>query len=152
MLKLSKLTDYAVVLLSQMAARNGSTISTTPRLCEATGLPQPTVSKILKILTRGGLLKAQRGASGGYALAKAAREISLADIVKAMDGPIHLTECAEDTSHGCQMSYSCAMHGRWNKVNQVIRSALENVSLHDMALPPPLAHGRDGPSTRAEAR
>jgi FeS assembly SUF system regulator len=151
MLKLSKLTDYAVVLLSQMASKD-SVISTTPRLCEETGLPQPTVSKILKTLTRGGLLKAQRGAMGGYALAKAAREISLADIVKAMDGPIQLTECAEDTSHGCQMSYSCAMHGRWNKVNQVIRNALENVSLHDMALPPPLARGRDEHSTRAEAR
>jgi FeS assembly SUF system regulator len=151
MLKLSKLTDYAVVLLSQMA-KTDSTIFTTPRLCEETGLPHPTVSKILKTLTRGGLLKAQRGAQGGYALAKDPHDISLADIVKAMDGPIHLTECAEDTSHSCQMSNSCALHGRWNKVNQVIRNALENVSLHDMALPPPPTRGRDGQSTRAEAR
>ena len=55
-----------------------------------------------------------------------------------MDGPIHLTECAEDAAHECQMSKACAMHGRWNKVNRVIRTALEQVSIYDMALDAPL--------------
>jgi FeS assembly SUF system regulator len=141
MLKLSKLTDYAVVLLAQFARREGG-IATAPQLCEQTGLPQPTVAKILKILAKGGLLTAHRGASGGYALAKSAREISVADIVTVMDGPIHLTECAEETTHECQMSRGCAMQGRWNRVNQVIRSALQNVSLYEMALDAPVLDGK----------
>lgn len=138
MLKLNKLTDYAVVLLTHMVRRE-NVMATTSQLCEDTGLPHPTVSKILKMLAKGGLLNASRGASGGYTLARAAQNITVADIVTVMDGPIHVTECAEDGSHECQMSFTCAMHGRWNKVNRAIRTALQEVSLYDMALdaPPP---------------
>jgi FeS assembly SUF system regulator len=137
MLKLSKLTDYAVVLLSHMTRREGA-LATTVLLADETGIPQPTVSKILKMLAKGGLLSAQRGASGGYTLTRSARDMSIADVVTVMDGPIHLTECAEDLAHECQMSRSCSMHGRWNKVNRVIRTALEQVSIYDMALDAPI--------------
>ncbi|MBI3419302.1 MAG: SUF system Fe-S cluster assembly regulator [Proteobacteria bacterium] len=136
MLKLSKLTDYAVVLLTHIVRREG-VVATAPSLCEATHLPQPTVAKILKMLAHGGLLNAQRGASGGYVLAREARAISIAEIITVMDGPIHLTECADNDSHECQMSNTCAMHGRWNHVNHAIRTALQNVSLYDMALDAP---------------
>lgn len=143
MLKLSKLTDYAVVVLVDIARREGGLV-TAPQMGTRTGLPHPTVAKILKLLAKGGILTAQRGASGGYSLARSARDVSVADIVTAIDGPIHLTECAEEASHECQMSQGCAMQGRWNRVNQAIRSALQNVSLFEMAMDtPPMFHQID---------
>lgn len=133
MIKLSKLTDYAVVLLSQIVRREGR-LSTTSALAQETGLPHPTVSKVLKILAKSELLTAQRGSAGGYVLARAPQDITVADIITAMDGPIHLTECVQGTHHPCQMEGRCHMNGHWNRVNQVIRDALEKVSLYEMAL------------------
>lgn len=132
MVRLSKLTDYAVVLLTQMARRDGR-VATTSVLSEGTGLPLPTVSKVLKILAKGGLLTAHRGATGGYVLAREAAQISIADIVTAMDGPIALTDCAEGSHQSCQMEQSCPISGQWNRINEAIRGALRNVSLADMA-------------------
>jgi FeS assembly SUF system regulator len=136
MVRISKMTDYAVVLLAQMVRREGL-VSTTSLLVEGTGLPHPTASKILKMLVKGGLLTAQRGSTGGYALAKSAREITVADIVTAMDGPISLTDCAEGSSHVCQMEGTCPMSSPWNRVNRVIRNALRDVTLYEMAMDMP---------------
>ncbi len=132
MVRLSKLTDYAVVLLTQMVRRDGK-IATTAILAEITGLPHPTVSKVLKRLTKTGLLVAQRGATGGYALARSAEDISVADIVIALDGPIALTDCTEDSHQSCQMERNCPINGHWNRVNLAIRDALQSVTLAEMA-------------------
>ncbi len=132
MLKLSKLADYAVVLLTQITRRQNA-ITTTARLCEDTGLPQPTVSKVLKILARGGLLNAQRGALGGYVLARPARSISIADVVTVMCGPVQIVECTDDSATPCSLRLRCPIQGRWNRVNQAIRAALQGVSLEDLA-------------------
>lgn len=132
MVRLSKLTDYAVVLLTQMVRRDGK-IATTANLSASTGLPHPTVSKVLKRLTKTGLLVAQRGATGGYTLARAAEHISIADVVTALDGPIAMTDCAEGSHHSCQMEKNCPINGNWNRVNLAIRNALQSVSLAEMA-------------------
>lgn len=139
MVRLSKLTDYAVLLLAQIVRREGQ-VSTAAALSESSGLNQPTASKVLKMLTKSGLLIAQRGAVGGYRLSRPASEITVADIVTAMDGPISITDCAEGSHHICQMESICPMNGHWHKVNRALRGALSGVTLYDMVadMPPHL--------------
>lgn len=137
MIKLSRLTDYSVALLAQMATEEKA-LWATSELSTRTGLPQPTVSKILKQLTKSGFVTAQRGATGGYKLLRKTDTISVASIVEAMDGPIAITECAESGDHHCSVEMICPMQGRWNVVNRAIRQALESVSLYD------ITHGNEG--------
>lgn len=138
MIKLSKLTDYAVVLLTQIARRQG-TLSTTSILAAETGLPQPTVSKVLKILAKNGMLVAHRGAAGGYVLNGDPKTITVAAIITAMDGPIHVTDCAQAGNHACDVESRCPINGQWNRVNRAIRGALENVTLAEMVVDAPPA-------------
>jgi FeS assembly SUF system regulator len=132
MIRLGRLTDYAVTLLTQMVSEDGR-VWAAPDLADKTGLPVPTVSKILKQLTKSEIVTAQRGASGGYRLARPSPAISVADIVEAMDGPIALTDCSDGSDHSCRVESVCPMSGGWNKINQAVRRALEDVSLADMA-------------------
>ena len=134
MIRLSKLTDYAVVMLSHMAVREGE-VYTTSRLAERCAVPEPTAAKILKLLARAGLLESQRGSNGGYGLARPAAEITVAEIIVALDGPIALAACVEGSLDHCGVETLCSMRGNWNKVNRAIRDALEEISLADMALP-----------------
>lgn len=135
MLKLSKLTDYAVVVLSQMAQRPGECVSAT-ELAQAALLPEPTVAKILKALTRADILASHRGAQGGYTLDRPADAVSVADIVTALDGPVALTACVDGQEGGCSVEALCPMRGGWDKVNRAVREALEGVSLADIAILP----------------
>ena len=131
MFKLNKMTDYAVVMMADMARLPGE-VRTAPQLAEATGVPLPTVSKLLKKLTNGGLMQSQRGASGGYSLSRAPEEISVAEIIAAVDGPIALTACVDGSPDQCGVETICAMRGNWDRVNRAVRGALEEVSLADM--------------------
>ena len=131
MVRLSKMTEYAVVVLSQLAA-GAALVVTASEVAGKTGLPVPTVSKILKRLARCGLVRAQRGAAGGYALARDKAEISVADIIVAMDGPISLTECVTGTKGNCSASGLCPMRGGWDTLNLAVSDALAAVSLSDM--------------------
>ncbi|MFY9287228.1 MAG: SUF system Fe-S cluster assembly regulator [Alphaproteobacteria bacterium] len=132
MIKLSRLTDYAVTLLTQMV-REEKAIWAAPDLAEKTNISPPTVSKILKQLTKSGIISAQRGATGGYRLAMAPTEITIATIIEAMDGPIALTECAGEGEHSCTVERLCPMSGNWDRVNRAVKNALGTVSLADMA-------------------
>lgn len=143
LLKLSKLTDYAVVVLSQMAQRPGERVSAA-ELAQATLLPEPTVAKILKALARHDVLASQRGAQGGYTLARRAEAISVADIVTALDGPVALTACVDGQEGACSVETLCPMRGGWDQVNRAVKEALEGVSLADIAILPP------GPAHRAD--
>ena len=134
MIRLSKLADYAVVMLSYMAAREGE-VYTTARLAERTAVPEPTAAKVLKLLARSALLESQRGSNGGYGLARPAADITVAEIIVAVDGPIALTACVEGSSEHCGVEQLCSMRGNWNRVNRAIRDALEDVTLADMAVP-----------------
>ena len=130
--KLNRLTDYAVVVMSQMAT-GGDTVSNAPDIARSSMLPLPTVSKILTCLGKAGLVSAQRGASGGYALTREAHFITVADIIQAMEGPISLTACVAGTDESCDVEALCPMRGHWNKVNMAIRQALDSVTLDEIA-------------------
>ena len=130
MLRLSKLTDYAVVVLVRLSGMEG--VQTSPGIAAATGIPEPTVAKVLKTLAAGDLVSSQRGAKGGYRLNRDLSTIPIADVIAAIDGPIALTACVEGSSGGCESQGLCPMRGRWDPVNDAIHKALSRITLADM--------------------
>lgn len=135
MVRLSRMTDYAVVILCRIASEQRRAAFTSPYLAEATNLPLPTVSKILKALAQKQILRAQRGATGGYALARPTELISARDIVLALEGPVSLAACVDGGEGDCNFESHCQIKGRWDPVNAAIEDALGKVSLADMAAP-----------------
>ncbi len=127
MIKLSRLACYGVVILSEMAA--GEKLRTASGLSEKTGLPEPTVAKILKLLSKGGFVSSSRGINGGYTLIREPVNISIADIVTALDGEISLTGCVEGKSEECRLKSGCALHGCWDELNASVRNALSQTNL-----------------------
>ena len=130
MLRVTKLTDYATVVLTVLAARPGAVLSAA-ELAERAGLEVPTVSKLLKPLAQAGLVEGFRGVHGGYRLARPAARISLVEIVEAMEGPLAMTECSLD--HGdCGLSPQCGVRANWRRINDVVADALRGISLAQM--------------------
>jgi FeS assembly SUF system regulator len=129
--KLSRMADYGVVVLSYMARRPDA-LSTAPDLAARTTLPGPTVSKILKSLAKGSVVTATRGAHGGYALARPVEQITVAEIIAALDGPVALTACVEGSSDSCAVESLCPMAGGWNRINVAVKAALDAVTLADL--------------------
>ena len=152
MLRLNRLTDYAVVVLGHMARRPGAVRNDTA-IAEATQIPLPAVAKLLKLLAGTSLVVSHRGAGGGYSLDRPAAEVTVAEIVQALDGPIALTACVDGASDQCDVEASCPMRGNWNRVNGAIRTALESVSLADMTDPTQFFPARpdDAPAERRPA-
>ena len=140
MLRLSKLTDYAVVVLIRLADGERAAprcgcdepVQTSPGIAAATGVPEPTVAKVLKALAGANLVASQRGARGGYRLARPIGAISVADVIAAVDGPIALTACVDGGAGGCDVESMCAVKGRWDLVNGAIRTALTSITLAEM--------------------
>lgn len=138
MLRLSKMTDYAVVVLVQLAEGQ---VQTSPAIAAETGIPEPTVAKVLKALAAGGLVASVRGARGGYRLLRRLDSVPVAEVIAAIDGPIALTACVEGSTLECGSSGSCPMRGRWGPVNAAITAALSGITLADMrGAPRPPAH------------
>jgi FeS assembly SUF system regulator len=141
MLRVSKLGDYALVLMAYVA-RDAVGHSTTAReLSAATRVPGPTVAKVCKALARGGLLISQRGKAGGYVLARPATEISVAAIVAAIDGPFGLTDCSLEDPIPCALEAACPCRSNWQRINAAVLAALEGVRLDTMTPPRRLAPG-----------
>ena len=136
MLRLSKLTDYAVVVLVRLAREQGS--QTSPGLAAKTGLPEPTVAKVLKALASAGLVTSQRGARGGYRLARSLSLVAITDVVTAIDGPVAITACTDGGAGRCEVEACCSVRGRWDPVNSAVFDALSRITLADMAGPPRL--------------
>ena len=137
MLRLSKLTDYAVVVLVRLDP--GTRVMTAPGIAATTGIPEPTVAKVLKTLSGAALVTSQRGARGGYRLARPLEDIPVGEVIAAMDGPIALAACVEGSSSECESLALCPVRGRWDPVNDAIRRALSAITLADMraaAIPP----------------
>jgi Rrf2 family protein len=191
MLRISKLTDYAVALCTHLArceagpraasstlppadlhaldpvatpdvqageaerlALSGNAVEPAHEnvrvLAAATGVPEPTVRKVLKTLARAGIVCSVRGTHGGYALARPARDINVAEIVIAVEGPIAVTECASEATAGaCDLEGRCNVQGPWQRISAAIRDALVNLSLAEMATPVAPAHASSGASTAA---
>lgn len=134
MIKLSRMADYGVILMVRLA-RAPDEVTTAAELTASTALPGPTVSKLLKQLSRAGLLDSQRGTHGGYVLSQPIEDISVADIVSALDGPIALTECMTADGVVCEIEALCPTQTNWRKINNALVEALESVSLAEMARP-----------------
>ena len=130
MLRISKLTDYGTVILADLAARN-ETRASAVEVAETTGLSQPTVRKVLKLLGKARLVVATRGVHGGYQLARAATDISAADVIDALEGPVSITECSAHDRH-CELEAQCSVGGAWQRINVAIRRALGEISLTDL--------------------
>lgn len=132
-MRLSSMADYAVVTMSAAARHCGSVRVSASDLAQETGLPLPTVQKLVSTLSKAGLLKAMRGAGGGIQLSRPAAAITLADIVEAVEGPIALTACVEDGRHDCSLEAKCGVRPHWAVVNKAMRGALAQVRLSDLA-------------------
>ena len=135
MIRLGKLTDYGLVLMTYMARNQDRSLHTARGLAVESRLALPTVSKLLKELLQGGLLVSHRGIKGGYSLARAPREISVADIIVALEGPIALTECSTDVSGLCDLEPCCPIKNNQRIINQAVRGALGGVMLSDLIQP-----------------
>jgi FeS assembly SUF system regulator len=149
MLRVTKLTDYATVVLTVLAARPGDVLSAA-ELAEQAGLEVPTVAKLLKPLSQAGLVAAFRGSNGGYRLARAAADISLVEIVEAMEGPLGMTECSLHAGN-CGIEHSCVVRANWRRINDVVADALRGVTLAQMLAPPPRHARKAIPATLATA-
>lgn len=135
MIRISRMADYGVVVMSHIA-RQPERLHTAAGIAARSQLPLPTVSKLLKQLVHTGVLESHRGAKGGYALHRAPDEISVAEIIGAVDGPIMLADCLDGPEGVCDLESFCPVRSPWRKVSSAIREALEGVSLADMmALP-----------------
>ncbi|MEW6296604.1 MAG: SUF system Fe-S cluster assembly regulator [Thermodesulfobacteriota bacterium] len=136
MIRISKLTDYGIMLLTYIA-RDPLHARTARDLAVAAHLPLPTVSKVLKTLAREGLLVAHRGVKGGFSLARPPEQISVADIISALEGPIALTECSMHAPRLCQLEQQCPVGSNWQRINQAVLGALANLTLAAMTRPLP---------------
>lgn len=143
-MRLSSLADYAVVMMSAAARHCGEraldasgnpkpTRINAARLAEETGIPVPTVQKLVSKLSSAGLLRSVRGAGGGFKLARPAAAVTLADIIEAVEGPIAMTSCVDHGKHDCGFEGNCRVQAHWPVVNQAVRGALAGVSLNALA-------------------
>jgi FeS assembly SUF system regulator len=135
MIRLGKLTDYGLVLMTYIARNHDRSLHTARDLAVESRLPLPTVSKLLKELLQGGVLVSHRGIRGGYSLARKPREISVAEIIAVLEGPIALTECSTDISGLCDLEPCCPIKNNQRIISQAVRGALDNVMLSDLIQP-----------------
>jgi FeS assembly SUF system regulator len=131
MIKLTRLSDYAVVVLSLLSREQGG-VMTAAVLAEKTGIPEPTVAKVLKLLAKQDIVVSTRGVNGGYAMEREAHQVTVADLITALEGPIALTACVDGEPEDCTLSELCPLRGGWQKVNTAIKTALSSVTLADL--------------------
>ena len=131
MIRISKLTDYGLVLMAHMAALPSAAHFQAREIAKQTRISLPTVSKLLKLLTKHEFLSSERGAKGGYKLAKLPALITVADFITSLEGPIAITECNMNHAH-CKTEKSCAIRAPWQRINKVITTALSGIKLSDL--------------------
>ena len=136
MLKVSRLADYAVVVLVTLG--HGGDVMNTTALSGETGIPEPTVAKVLKALCQSGVVTSQRGARGGYRLARPLSAIRVTHVIEAIDGPIALTACVDGETGTCQSEGRCPVRGRWDMVNRAVHHALERITLEHLEMFTPM--------------
>lgn len=135
MLRVSKLTDYATVVMTCLAHAPES-VHSAVELAERAHLELPTASKLLKTLSHAGLVESFRGVRGGYRLARAPQKITIADVVAAMEGPFGMTECSAHAGL-CGHEPHCSVRGNWRRISDAIETALRGVTLADMVADAP---------------
>lgn len=135
MIRISRLTDYGIVLMTHMAA-HADRVHNAAEVAADAHLPLPTVSKLLRFLAKEGLLDSHRGVKGGYGLARRAEDITVGSIIRALEGPIAITTCTNDARGECEHEEICPVRGHWHLINLAVRQALDSVTLADMAAHP----------------
>ena len=131
MFKLSKATDYGIVLLAQLAGEPGGKPQNARELAEDADLPVPMVSKVLKALARDGLLVSQRGSKGGYRLARPPETLTVSEMISVLEGPLALTDCAMGPDH-CERETDCAVREPWQQISRAVERALSDITLADL--------------------
>lgn len=134
MIRMNKLTDYGIVLLTYLAREPVEPVHSARDLAAASHLPTPTVNKLLKKLSQAGLLVSHRGANGGYTLARHPSDISVAQAIAALEGPIAITECSSDVLGLCSLEQVCPNRSGWRNISRAIRETLEKLTLSDIAV------------------
>lgn len=129
MLRITKIADYGFILLVHMAAQERDALHNAKDLSKTINIPLPTVSKVLKILTQGGILESHQGSKGGYSLARLPSEITAAEILEAVEGPLAITDCS--SVDGCERN--CRVSPSWQRVNGTVIRALKGLTLAEMA-------------------
>lgn len=133
MLRVSRLADYATSLMTCLGEKPEQVLSAV-QVAECLQLEPPTVSKLLKLLAQSGLVDSFRGPNGGYRLARPPAEISVADVIAAIEGPISMTECGIAVGQ-CDRESTCGVRGNWQRINASVTAALQAVSVADMMQP-----------------
>jgi FeS assembly SUF system regulator len=134
MIRLARLTDYGIMLLTFLARERNGVPRSAREVADKSRLPRPTVSKLLKALAHGGILETQRGVRGGFRLAKPAEDITVADVIAALEGPIGITECTAHPGQ-CGVEPLCPVRTNWRRINRAVFDALKGISLAEMARP-----------------
>ena len=149
MIRMTRMTDYGIVLLTHCARQKDRPIHTARDLAAESHLPLPTVGKILKALARAGLLASHRGVNGGYALARRPESISVAEIITALEGPVAITECSGEVHDDrCELERMCPVRSNWQRINDVVWEALSRISLAELTRPlPPRLVALGSPAT-----
>lgn len=132
MLRISKLTDYAILVMVELTRE--SEMLSAQALAERIHVETPTASKVLKLLAGNGLLQSYRGPSGGYQVSRPASEISVAEVIAAIEGPIAMTECSVEEGL-CSQEDSCDLRSNWQRISLAVAQALRDVSLAEMSAP-----------------
>jgi FeS assembly SUF system regulator len=143
MVRLGKLTDYGLVLMTCIARDQDTPLRTARDLARESKLPLSTVSKLLKELLQSGLLVSHRGIKGGYILARDPRQISVIDMIAAIEGPMALTECSTDVTGLCSLESCCPIKSNQQIINQAVRGVLEKITLSDLMHPMHLTYIKD---------
>jgi FeS assembly SUF system regulator len=133
--RLTKLADYAIVLLTRFAAGGTGAVHAARDLAAETHIPFPTVGKLLKALAHAGFLRSHRGVRGGYSLARAPDAITVAQVITAFEGPIAVTECLGEPPGTCEIELLCPVRSTWGRINAAVRSALDGLTLQELAAP-----------------
>jgi FeS assembly SUF system regulator len=139
-MRLSSLADYAVVMMTAAARLQGSAVGlrlNATLLADKTGVPLPTAQKLVSRLSSAALIESTRGTGGGFHLSRDPQDISLADIIEAVEGPIAMTTCVDDGRDNCALDHHCSVKPHWGVVNEAVRGALAGVSLAHLAAPHP---------------
>ncbi len=132
MISITKHSDYSIVMLAHLARKPNAVVSA-KELAEGSKLPYPTVSKLLKLLVKSGILMSIQGSHGGYRLKKSPTEISVASVIEAIEGPISMTECATGDHGKCKTQDSCSIQPHWMTINGVIKKSLESLAISSLS-------------------
>ena len=135
MVRITKLADYAIVLLARFAGDEERSVHAARDLARETHIPFPTVGKILKALAHEGFLLSHRGVRGGYALARDPAEITVGQVVAALEGPLAMTECLGEPAGTCEIELLCPVRSTWGRINAAVRHALDELTLADVTRP-----------------